>query len=85
MKTLTIILSLFVSQAIFAEDRMTRFDPAKHGFNFVNRFTNDFIREFDVRTSGLCGGMVYSALDYYIANKGIPKQASALLLIELVG
>lgn len=43
----------------------TRFDPATHGFRFVNSFANNFIPEFDVRTDGLCGGMVYAALDYF--------------------
>lgn len=43
----------------------TRFDPAVHGFKFVNTFPNNFIPEFDVRTGGLCGGMVYAALDYF--------------------
>jgi hypothetical protein len=49
----------------------TRFDPATHGFAFANTFANNFIPEFDVRTDGLCGGMVYAALDYFYAT-GIP-------------
>ncbi len=52
----------------------TPFDPTKHGFQFVNSFKNDFIREFDIRTGGLCGGMVYSSLDYYLAKMPIPMQ-----------
>jgi len=52
--------------------RMTRFIPAKHGLAFANTFTNNFINEFDVSTSGLCGGMIYTALDYYYANKTVP-------------
>jgi hypothetical protein len=43
----------------------TRFDPAVHGFRFANTFANNFIPEFDVRTGGLCGGMVFAALDYF--------------------
>ncbi|XUU60358.1 hypothetical protein ACRAQ6_12445 [Erythrobacter sp. HA6-11] len=54
--------------------RMTTFDPERHGFNFGNRFRNNFISEFDVRTGGLCGGMVYTALDYWKAGKPIPQQ-----------
>ena len=57
-----------------AERRMTGFDPGEHGFAFTNDFRNDFIREFDVRTSGLCGGMVYTALDYYHADMPITRQ-----------
>lgn len=49
----------------------TRFDPAVHGFRFANTFTNNFIPEFDWRTSGLCGGMVFAALDYF-NNPHIP-------------
>ncbi len=55
--------------------RMTAFDPAVHGFNFRNTFDNDVIPEIDLRTSGLCGGMVYSALDYFNANAtAVPRQ-----------
>jgi len=74
MKIFSIILSLFISQAVFSQERMTSFDPKVHGFNFVNSFTNDFIKEFDVKTGGLCGGMVYAALDYYLAGKTVPQQ-----------
>jgi hypothetical protein len=52
--------------------RMIRFIPAEHGLAFANTFTNNFIDEFDVSTSGLCGGMIYTALDYYYANKTVP-------------
>lgn len=52
----------------------TPFDPAVHGFRFTNDFINDFIREFNVRTSGLCGGMSYTALDLYYAKMPIPTQ-----------
>jgi hypothetical protein len=52
----------------------TPFNPAMHGFRFTNDFTNDFIREFNIRTSGLCGGMSYAALDFYYAKKPIPTQ-----------
>lgn len=54
--------------------KKTGFDPIRHGYRFQNTFSNDFIRELDVRTSGLCGGMVYSALDYYLNHKPIPTQ-----------
>ena len=51
-----------------------RFDPAKHGFNFVNDFKNDFISALSITTGGLCGGMSYTALDYYFAHVGVPRQ-----------
>lgn len=67
-------LFLAIAPAMAAE-RMTDFDPDVHGFAFANTFNNDFVRETDWRTSGLCGGMVYTALDFYRANKPIPRQA----------
>lgn len=57
-----------------ATEKMTDFDPNVHGFAFANTFQNDFVRETDWRTSGLCGGMVYTALDFYRTNKPIPRQ-----------
>jgi hypothetical protein len=53
--------------------RHTRFDPAVHGFKFANTFANNMLSQFDVRTDGLCGGMVYAALDYYNAERPIPQ------------
>ena len=58
----------------FASPRMTGFDPARHGLAFANTFDNDVVRELDVRTNGLCGGMVYAALDYYNARVDVPRQ-----------
>ena len=54
--------------------RRTSFDPKVHGFNFSNTFKNNFVSEFDVRTGGLCGGMVWAALDYWKTSKKIPQQ-----------
>ena len=54
--------------------RHTRFDPAAHGFKFANTFANNMLPQFDIRTDGLCGGMVYAALDYFNAGKPIPQQ-----------
>lgn len=55
---------------------MTRFDPTVHGFKFVNNFTvQTQIAGFNGPTfSGLCGGMVYAALDYFHAGMTIPQQ-----------
>lgn len=54
-----------------APAKMTRFSPRTHGFNFANDFVNKIV--FDVEMNGLCGGMVYSALDYYNARQRIPR------------
>lgn len=53
---------------------MTKFNPALHGLWFENDFTNDFVPALDMRTGGLCGGMSYTALDYYHATMSIPRQ-----------
>lgn len=55
---------------------MTRFNPAVHGFKFVNNFSvQTRLAGFNGPTfGGLCGGMVYAALDYYYAGSLIPQQ-----------
>lgn len=67
----TFLLALL---AISAEAASTQFNPATHGFQFNNTFVNDAIKELDVRTKGLCGGMTYAAADFYFARKVIPRQ-----------
>jgi hypothetical protein len=58
-----------------ATARFTGFNPAVHGFRFVNNFKNSFIGPpFSVYTGGLCGGMSYAVLDYYNAGRSIPPQ-----------
>jgi hypothetical protein len=49
---------------------MTRFNPATHGFLFANTFTNDLLSV--MKTAGLCGGMMYATMDYYLAGRRIP-------------
>ncbi len=61
-------------EALRIDAAQTRFDPAQHGFRFVNNFANNMIPEFDIRTDGLCGGMVFAALDYFNASMPIPTQ-----------
>ncbi len=56
------------------EVKRTEFDPVTDSFKFSNRFQNNFVSEFDISTSGLCGGMAYASLDYYYAKKPIPDQ-----------
>ncbi|GAA1108134.1 hypothetical protein [Kitasatospora arboriphila] len=52
--------------------RMTSFSPASNGFQFRNDFTTEPIQ--NLRFGGLCGGMAYSALDYYYTHQPIPQQ-----------
>jgi len=74
-----LITTAFIAMSVFAEPaaadaKHTSFDPAKHGFNFVNDFKNDFVSELSITTGGLCGGMSYTALDYYFAHAAAPRQ-----------
>ena len=61
--------------------QLTGFVPREHGFHFANSFPSvpditipiPFGKvEFGDASQGLCGGMVFSALDYFIANRPIP-------------
>ena len=70
----TITALLTMSSAARAQTKLTPFDPTKHGFDFVNDFNNDVIKNIDFRTGGLCGGMSYAALDYYLAKRPVPRQ-----------
>lgn len=56
--------------------KRTTFDPAKHGFKFANNFQTEIqIAGLNgPRFGGLCGGMVYAALDYYKSGQPIPAQ-----------
>ena len=49
---------------------MTRFDPTRNGFRFENTFTNDL--GGGARSDGLCGGMMYAAMDYWLGGVAIP-------------
>jgi len=51
--------------------RMTTFIPATNAFKFANTFEGV---DASYRYGGLCGGMVYSSMDYYRARKTIPTQ-----------
>lgn len=66
----------------------TNFKPQKHAFKFGNRFRNE-VRVFGsdkipiigkylkMETNGLCGGMAFSALDYYYSDRPTPTVVSA--------
>lgn len=51
--------------------RVTTFDPVRNGFHFINTFNGEDI----IRWGGLCGGMVYTALDYFRNRISIPTQS----------
>ena len=53
--------------------RMTTFDPAVNGFRFLNSFKT-VTGVADITTNGLCGGMVYTALDYFQTGVALPRQ-----------
>jgi hypothetical protein len=50
--------------------RVTSFVPERHGFCFINTFNGEDI----IRWGGLCGGMVYTALDYFNHRLPVPRQ-----------
>lgn len=58
--------------------QMTGFSPSRHGWPFDNRFAAippfKLIGElrYGDASKGLCGGMVYSALDYFMAGLELP-------------
>ena len=55
----------------------TAFDPAIHGFRFSNRFQNHrFIGPIHINLDGRCGGMVYAALDFFLAEMQIPPDTT---------
>lgn len=61
--------------------RRTNFVPTKHAFKFGNRFKNEVrafgLKKLKMETNGLCGGMAYSALDYYFSGRPTPAVTNA--------
>jgi hypothetical protein len=51
------------------------FDPARHGFHFVNTFVNHVLP--GITTFGLCGGMSLAAARYWLHHVRIPPQTAA--------
>ncbi len=61
---------------------LTKFASQSNGFNFINRFEYQFPVKFQLPfvgqihlsdvVYGLCGGMSFSALDYFYAGKPVP-------------
>lgn len=61
--------------------QLTGFMPEQHGFHFANAFPSVPVISFPTplgkveignASNGLCGGMVFSALDYFLAKLPIP-------------
>ncbi len=50
--------------------QVSSFSPETHGFRFINTFNGEDI----IRWGGLCGGMVYTSLDYYNHDRTVPSQ-----------
>jgi hypothetical protein len=61
--------------------RRTAFDPPLHGLKFGNAFANNAVPELDIKTDGLCGGMVYTALDYF-NNRSVPLPTQSYMPAE---
>lgn len=60
--------------------QLTQFDPTLHGFHFANRFVNTLVTlpgGDKVTTYGRCGGMAYTALDYFQADLPPPSFTDA--------
>ena len=54
----------------------TTFDPRRHGFHFANAFEN--VTVFGkVTPQGLCGGMAYASLDYFLAGIPVPTHTKS--------
>lgn len=56
----------------------TNFDPLTHGYKFQNRFEFKGIKKLtsifkNKLIYGMCGGMVFTALDYFFDQKKVPK------------
>ena len=65
-----------VPKGTLSQSKRTAFDPVRDGFRFANRFQNvvNLPGGTNIRTGGLCGGMAYSALDYFLAKSKVPQQ-----------
>ena len=70
-----------------AASAATSFEPPKHGLQFRNAFSVklklQFPKSFGLKAIdlgrhgyGLCGGMTYAALDYFLAERPIPPDTT---------
>ncbi len=77
MKAVLFTVVLLNASYIYSQRRMTSFDPKKHGYQFENTGFKPFIGDagsFKIDFSGFCGGMVYSAGDYFYSGINAPDQ-----------
>ncbi len=56
----------------------TNFNPLTHGYKFANRFEFKGLKKISNLIKnrliyGMCGGMVFTALDHYFDRKNVPK------------
>lgn len=58
----------------------TGFRPSKHGFGFANTWRDVLFGV--VASRGRCGGMVFAALDAFLADRALPPEALAPSLPE---
>lgn len=58
----------------------TGFRPSKHGFGFANTWRDVLFGV--VASRGRCGGMVFAALDAFLADRALPPEALASTLPE---
>jgi hypothetical protein len=74
--TFLFLVTLATSGSALAAPVMTRFSPTTHGYKFANQFiVQTQIAGLNGPTfNGLCGGMAYSALDYFNGAIRIPQQ-----------
>jgi hypothetical protein len=66
--------------------RDQKFLPSKHGFHFSNRWPDEPNFTINIpllgaipvgnAANGMCGGMVYAALDYFLAGQPIPTRTT---------
>lgn len=59
----------------------TNFSPLTHGYSFANRFEFKGLAKFKKIINsnlvyGMCGGMVFTALDYYFDQKVLPDYSN---------
>jgi hypothetical protein len=69
--------SATTSTTISAPAVMTKFNPAVHGFKFINNLSYVYVSGTDWIGKGLCLGMSFAALDYYKTSRTIPQQTYA--------
>lgn len=69
------VAKIFHPPQNFNDMKMTPFSPEKHGFKFTNDFkVSTQIAGLNFEFYGQCGGMAYTALDFFHTGKPVPTQ-----------